>query len=192
MSNGAETPDPAEVEAFASKARAHLGVTEHPVELQPVAALAATIRAVLEGLRADLASLASLAPGVAVEHVGATALPDGLTKGDVDVALSVPLDRFGPVVEALTERFSIAQPQNWTATYASFADDGRDLPVGIQVSVAGSADDFLVALRDRFAGDASLRRRYDAVKTEAAPRGPAVYWEAKNAFLQTLLADLRP
>jgi hypothetical protein len=59
------------------------------------------------------------------------------------VNLRVSLDRFGAVVEALSRRFEIAQPHNWTAAYASFADDGMELPLGIQVAFKDSKDDFL-------------------------------------------------
>jgi len=154
---------------------------EIPIELRPVEGLASDVDAVLADLRHELAVLA---PGVVVEHIGATAMPDGLTKGDVDVNLRVDQERFDHVVAALSTRFDIAQPQNWTGTFASFSDTRRGVPVGIQVTVEGSDDDFLVALRDRMRADPDTRHQYDAIKQANAPAGHDAYWRAKNDFLR--------
>jgi GrpB-like predicted nucleotidyltransferase (UPF0157 family) len=154
-----------------------------PIELRPVEDLAADIDAVLTDLRRELAVVA---PGVEVEHIGATSMPDGLTKGDVDVNLRVDRERFDHVVAALSTRFDIAQPQNWSGTYASFSDTRRGVPLGIQVTVEGSVDDFLVALRDLMRADADVRRQYDEVKRANAGAGRDAYWRAKDDFLRRL------
>jgi GrpB-like predicted nucleotidyltransferase (UPF0157 family)/GNAT superfamily N-acetyltransferase len=152
-----------------------------PVELRPVESLASEIDAALTDLRGELQMLA---PGGEVEHIGATSMPDGLTKGDVDVSLRIDADRFDSVVVALSTRFDIAQPLNWTGTYASFSGTSGGVPLGIQVTVEGSDADVLVALRDRLRDDAELRRRYDAIKRENAPAGRDAYWRAKDEFLR--------
>jgi GNAT superfamily N-acetyltransferase len=157
-------------------------IGEAPVEVRPVQELTRSIERVLDTVGRELPRLV---PGVTVEHVGATSLPDGVTKGDVDVNVRVGPKRFGEVVAALSRRFEVAQPHHWTATYASFADR-LELPLGIQVTVEGSDDDFLVPLRDRLLDDAPLRRAYDEVKRAAAPAGSDAYWRAKNDFLRGL------
>jgi GrpB-like predicted nucleotidyltransferase (UPF0157 family)/GNAT superfamily N-acetyltransferase len=154
-----------------------------PVALHRVDGLADQVEGVLADLRTELQTLVG---GIEVEHIGATSLPDGLTKGDVDVNVRVAPDRFRDVVSALSARFDAAQPQNWTATFASFSDDRGGLPVGIQVTVRGSADDYLVAARDRLRTDPALRRQYAQRKQETAPAGRAAYWQAKNDFLRVI------
>jgi len=156
---------------------------EVPIELCPAEDLASDIDAVLADLRRELAVLA---PGVEVEHIGATAMPDGLTKGDVDVNLRVDADRFDQVVAALSTRFDVAQSQNWTETYASFSDTCRGVPLGIQMTVEGSEDDFLLTLRDLMRADPELRHQYDAIKEANAPAGRDAYWRAKDDFLRRL------
>lgn len=84
-----------------------------------------------------------------------------------------------------------AQEENWTPTFASFSTDAYSLPLGVQVTVVGSDDDFLLALRERMRSDAELLRRYDEVKVAAASRGADSYREAKAAFFQLLLAEPR-
>ena len=100
--------------------------------------------------------------------------------------LRVDHDRFDPVVVALSTRFDIAQPQNWTGTFASFSDTRRGFPLGIQVTVIGSDDDFLVDLRDRLRTDPEMRHEYDAIKRANAGAGRDAYWRAKDDFLRRL------
>jgi GrpB-like predicted nucleotidyltransferase (UPF0157 family)/N-acetylglutamate synthase-like GNAT family acetyltransferase len=154
-----------------------------PIQLHRVEELAMQIEAAVADLRAELHRLV---PDGQVEHVGATSLPNGVTKGDLDVNLRVPLERFDEAVATLSASFEAAQPQNWTATFASYADDRCGLPVGIQVTARGSDEDFLVAARDRLRADPALRHRYDELKQTTAPAGRAAYWQAKNDFLREL------
>jgi GrpB-like predicted nucleotidyltransferase (UPF0157 family)/GNAT superfamily N-acetyltransferase len=152
-----------------------------PIELRPVEDLIGDVEAVVSDLRGELGALL---PGVDVAHIGATSMPDGVTKGDVDVNLRVESDRFDDVVETLSGRFDAAQPQHWTGTFASFSDTRRGLPLGIQVTVTGSDADVLVDLRDRMRADPALRQEYDAIKRANAPSGREAYWQAKNEFFR--------
>jgi GrpB-like predicted nucleotidyltransferase (UPF0157 family) len=124
--------------------------------------------------------------GAEIHHIGATALPSGHTKGDVDVNIRVDEAQFAAVVDILAARFAVAQPENWTPTFASFSADGYALPLGIQLTAIGSSDDFLLALRDRMRADRELLRRYDELKVASAVLGAQAYWEAKDRFLQAL------
>lgn len=164
-------------------------MSDDPVVLRPVEEVAQLAAAVVAACQAELERLL---PTCIVEHVGATALPSGVTKGDVDVNVRLPVDRFDEAVETLRRNYTVAQPQNWTATYASFVDESKALPLGIQVTVIGSSDDFLVGLRDLMASTSELRGHYDDVKRKAATLGRDRYWRAKDAFLHDVVARIRP
>jgi GrpB-like predicted nucleotidyltransferase (UPF0157 family) len=116
-------------------------------------------------------------------------MPFGHTKGDVDVNIRVDEHAFADVVRVFSEQYEVAQYRNWTPTYASFSTGQYELPLGIQVTVNGSVDDLLLDLRDRMRSEPELLRRYDEIKLEAATRGPDAYWEAKNNFLNEILAS---
>ncbi len=153
----------------------------------------AEVAAVAEKIVAELRDeLGALLPAAVVEHVGATSLPFGVTKGDVDVAVSVRVGEFDDAVGMLRSRCEIAQAENWTETYASFSLSDRPLPVGLQVAVIGSPDDFLVPLRDLFRARPDLLAAYDACKREAAYLGAQAYWAAKDRFLRNLLLEHLP
>jgi GrpB-like predicted nucleotidyltransferase (UPF0157 family) len=124
-----------------------------------------------------------------VHHIGATSMPFGHTKGDVDVNVRVEDAAFAALVAALRKRFDVAQHENWTPTFASFSTGRYSLPLGVQVTVIGSESDFLLELRDRMLAEPDLLQEYDGRKLSAASLGAGAYWEAKNAFLQELVSD---
>lgn len=122
-----------------------------------------------------------------VHHIGATSLPFGHTNGDVDVNVPVDQNQFSSVVTAFRARLAVAQPDNWTPTFASFSSDAYVLPLGVQVTVFGSPYDFLLALRDRMRADPALLRRYDDAKVAAAKNGADAYWMTKDTILRELI-----
>lgn len=156
-----------------------------PVQLRDVREVASQARQTVSRFRQDNADIL----GADVHHIGATALPLGHTKGDVDVNVRVELAAFAALVAVLQDRFHVAQPENWTLTFASFSTGQYQLPLGIQVTVIGSADDYLLALRDRMLARPELLHEYDELKLRAALRGTDAYLKAKNAFLQRLLTE---
>lgn len=158
-------------------------MNDAPVELRAVQEVAPRARETVRLFEQDNADILA----GEVHHIGATAMPSGHTKGDVDVNVRVEEAKFNTLVAALRERFDVAQHENWTPTFSSFLTDRYSLPLGIQVTVIGSESDFLLALRDRMLTEPDLLREYDERKLRAAARGAAAYWEAKNSFLQELL-----
>jgi GrpB-like predicted nucleotidyltransferase (UPF0157 family) len=126
-----------------------------------------------------------------IHHIGATALPFGHTKGDVDVNVRVRPERFDDVVRELSAQLAVAQLENWTAAFASFSADNYRLPLGVQVTAIGSGNDFLLRLRDTLIAEPELLERYDGLKLAAAAGGADAYWQAKDRFLRELLLDRR-
>ena len=127
-----------------------------------------------------------LLPDAEIHHIGATSLPTGLTKGDVDVNIRVDTDGFARAVDVLRRHYEPAQEHNWTPTYASFTVDSYPLPLGIQVTVIGSPDDFLLELRDAMLTRPAILDEYSECKRRAAALGPDAYWHAKDSFLRAL------
>jgi GrpB-like predicted nucleotidyltransferase (UPF0157 family) len=130
--------------------------------------------------------LEEMLPGALVEHVGSTAVPGSLTKGDLDICVIVAGEEFGPASRALADRFRIHQPENWSPTLASFiaaSEDGID--VGVQLVPAGSPDEHaFVGWRDRLRADRDLRMAYDELKRRHQGDDMDSYRAAKERLIQ--------
>ncbi len=157
------------------------------VRIRPGAEVLASVRAAFAD---HSARIARVLPEAAIEHVGSTAIPGALTKGDLDLLVRTPAERFAGAVAALRDRYAVHQPENWTPTYASFADRGsHDPPVGVQLVVAGSADDALFApFRDALIADPQLLAQYNALKRGLDGAEYDDYTDAKQAFIERVLA----
>jgi GrpB-like predicted nucleotidyltransferase (UPF0157 family) len=129
--------------------------------------------------------LGSLLPGARVEHVGSTAVPGSLTKGDLDVCVVVAAEDFPAAVESLEGAYYVHQPENWSAELASFIappEDGID--VGVQLIVAGSGEEkWFVGWRERLRADEDLRLRYDALKLKHRDAPLEAYRAAKERLI---------
>ncbi len=161
-----------------------------PVVLRPVDAdlVAATLHAVaaVAGRLTDAG-----VPGQ-TSALGSSQHLDSLTKGDVDVL--VVATEFTTAVRSLDRAMVRAQPENWTAEFASFTAEvtlpsGDVTPVGVQVVAEGSALDAQMTSQVASLTMPALRRRYDVAKQHGAVLGPEGYWRVKDLFWRCLDLD---
>jgi GrpB-like predicted nucleotidyltransferase (UPF0157 family) len=144
-------------------------------------------------VNAHRARIARLLPEAEPVHVGSTAVPGALTKGDVDLMVRVSADEFEPAVRALRSAYAVHQPESWTPTYASFVDpEATDPPVGVQLVVAGSKDEalfepFVAALR----GDPALLDEYNALKRRLDGSDYERYTREKGDFIERAMSRRR-
>lgn len=125
----------------------------------------------------------ALVPSADVQHVGATAVPGALTKGDLDLVVRVPAPDFAAARERLSEIYGIHQPESWDASFASFVDAGEAaMPVGVQLVVIGSDADVFVSARDRLRAQPDVLRSLNALKAAHEGRSHEGYRAAKSAF----------
>lgn len=138
-----------------------------------------------------------LVPGGSAIEMGSTSVAGALTKGDLDILVSIESQLFDAAVEALKTRYSVHQPENWHATYASFVDPNERAPeVGVQLAVAGSSvDKAMRRFPELLRRDPILRDRYNALKQAFEGGDPVEYATAKGAFIEDCLRgadDERP
>jgi len=159
------------------------------VSIIPEAALRPAAKAAFEEHRRQVLQVL---PDAEVEHVGATAIPGALTKGDVDVLVRVSAERFEIAAECLRQMYVVHQPHNWTPTLASFVDhEAHELPVGVQLVVAGSEDDEMFGrFRDALAGDPALLAEYNELKRRLDGEQYGRYTEIKGRFIERTLRRL--
>ncbi len=126
--------------------------------------------------------LLELLPGANVQHVGSTAVPGSITKGDLDIQVSVSGGDFENAKAVLRSRFNPRHENTiWTDGFASFEDHANPaIPVGIQLTVVGSAYDDFANVRDVLRSNRELLERYNALKRRFEGKSEAEYKKAKR------------
>ncbi|MDR7039050.1 hydroxypyruvate isomerase/GrpB-like predicted nucleotidyltransferase (UPF0157 family) [Methylobacterium sp. BE186] len=142
--------------------------------------------ALFQAVAGDLRAV--LPPGSAIEHVGATAIPLCLTKGDLDVAIRVRPEDFETCRRILAGRFAPNAGSVATPTFRAFADAGSDPSLGLQLVVRESEFDVFTRFRDRLRAEPGLVAAYNALKLRHAGGAMETYRAAKSAFIAEVLS----
>ena len=135
------------------------------------------------------ARIEAVFPGAELHHIGSTAIPGSVTKGDIDILFRVAQSQFGPAWDLLQRHSQIKQSVNWTPHFASFGDDDTyGIPVGLQLVAKDSESDFFLFQRDYLLAHPEAVEAYNRIKTAHAADGPDRYWKAKDEFFARIIA----
>jgi GrpB-like predicted nucleotidyltransferase (UPF0157 family) len=135
------------------------------------------------------AQLRSVLPGATVEHVGSSAVPGAISKGDVDVYVGVRSDEFLQAIETLRGLgFRDKTDTLRTDQLCPFAGEGFPMDVGIQLIERGSRFEFFRRFRDLLKGNPELLQRYNQLKRDAALLDETAYRALKSSFIETVLS----
>ncbi len=135
------------------------------------------------------ARIEAVFPGAELHHIGSTAIPGSVTKGDIDILFRIAQSQFASVSDLLQRHFLIKQRVNWNPHFASFGDDtSYGIPVGIQLVAKDSESDFFLFQRDYLLTHPEAVEEYNRLKLAHAADGPDRYWKAKNEFFARILA----
>ena len=133
---------------------------------------------------------ALLPPSADVRHIGATAIPGCVTKGDLDIVVRVAAADFLAADGALAGRYSRNVGSKRTACFASFEDAGTAPHLGIQLTIAGGEDDDFHLFAEALTRNPELVARYNALKRQFDGQPMDVYRAAKSEFVTTVLSRL--
>lgn len=147
-------------------------------------------RGAAEALFRRVASeLAAVLPTSAeVLHIGATAVPGCLTKGDLDIAVRVERADFPASQALLNGRLSRNAGSIRTDEFAAFEDAHSSPHLGVQLTVKGGTLDVFHHFVDALRADAVLVDRYNDLKQRFRDGPMADYRAAKDAFIGEVLA----
>lgn len=138
----------------------------------------------------ERSKLFKLLPKADIHHIGSTAIPNAMTKGDLDLQVRVDKDDFSKAVGQLKELYKINQPDNWTENYASFKDDERDMPVGVQLTIRGSYDDKQFQEQQQLlSSNPEVLERYNKMKLSFDGRDVKDYRTARAKFFGALKTE---
>ena len=144
-------------------------------------------QALFTTVQKELATL--LPPSAEVLHIGATAIPGCLTKGDLDIVVRVARSDFVNAERVLASRFARNSGSVRTEEFAAFEDDERSPHLGIQLTVTDSALDVFHHFVEALRGNSDLVRHYNEIKLAHRGQPMADYRAAKDIFIGQVLAS---
>jgi GrpB-like predicted nucleotidyltransferase (UPF0157 family) len=128
-----------------------------------------------------------LLPFADVQHVGSSAIPGSITKGDLDIQVRVPAGMFEASERALAELYARNTESSRTEEFSSFKDDNEDPPLGIQLTAIGSEFDDFIRFRDLIASNAEHLEAYNRMKASCEGLEMDEYRRQKDEFIDALL-----
>ncbi|MFF2858256.1 MULTISPECIES: GrpB family protein [unclassified Peribacillus] len=126
-------------------------------------------------------------PEADVQHVGSTAVPNCLTKGDLDIQVRVTTEQFPMAVQTLSALYELNEGSVKTDSFRAFKDDSTVPPLGVQLNVINSEFDFFWKFRDVLLINDKYRKEYDDLKRNYEGKEMDEYREAKNEFFQRII-----
>lgn len=132
--------------------------------------------------------LLALLPSADVQHVGGTATPGVRTKGDLDIQVRVPPERFEDADRLIATRYARHPLNEKSAAWSSFEDLSGSVPVGVQLTVIGGDTDFFVPAREALRLSSELSAALDRLKASFEGRSMDEYRNAKELFFKDVLA----
>jgi|GEM_PF-88912 len=136
-----------------------------------------------------LAQLAELLPHARIEHIGSSAIQGAISKGDLDILVSVDAEQHAASVRLLEQNgFSIKHDSVSTPELSTLLSDVRD-GVTIRLIATGSKYECFVSFRDCMNSNPTLLSRYNALKQDCEGVAFAVYRKRKAEFILQILKE---
>ena len=152
----------------------------------------ATARAQL-AFAALAGDLSALLPHAEVEHVGATAVPGCLSKGDLDVLVRVARPVFEASAVVLDGALHRSDRNAPTAEYVEYDAAVEDVAASVQLVAAGSElDDRFSRLKAILLADPAALADYNELKVRCEGGTMSAYRLAKAELIDALLGDHEP
>jgi GrpB-like predicted nucleotidyltransferase (UPF0157 family) len=141
---------------------------------------------------ATVERLKGVLPSADFQHIGSTAIPGSLTKGDLDIVVRVPPEDFDEAEHCLAALFERNYGSTRNRVFSSFQDRMSDPELGLQLVAIGSEFDHFHTWRRLLEGDIQLRHSYDELKRRFQGRSIKLYRDAKAEFIDNVLRANNP
>ncbi|MFB8424948.1 GrpB family protein [Priestia megaterium] len=131
-------------------------------------------------------TIAQLLPDADIQHVGSTAIPNCLTKGDLDIQVRVNANNFPLAVRELSKIYDLNEGSINTEYFRAFKNDREIPPLGIQLTVINTEFDIFWKFREVLLHSRIYREEYDSLKKRYEGKSMVEYRKEKNNFFDWL------
>ncbi|MBO1279150.1 GrpB family protein [Acinetobacter nosocomialis] len=135
-------------------------------------------------------NISSLLPFAKIEHIGSSAIPNAISKGDLDIYIEVMSDQFEFAIEQL-KTLNFIEKQNTLRTHElCMLESMNDDEVAFQIVVADSVFTFFLTFRNKLIDSPLLVHEYNQLKLQCSHLDPDQYRAIKSDFINHVLNHL--
>ncbi|AMO40908.1 hypothetical protein BE1S18E01_19080 [Acinetobacter sp. BEC1-S18-ESBL-01] len=134
--------------------------------------------------------ISTLLPFAKIEHIGSSAIPNAISKGDLDIYVEVKSDQFEFAIEQL-KTLNFIEKQNTLRTHElCMLESLNDDDVAFQIVVSGSIFTFFLAFKNKLIESPTLVNEYNQLKLQCSHLDPDQYRTIKSDFINRVLNHL--
>ncbi|MHC6529477.1 GrpB family protein [Vibrio proteolyticus] len=133
--------------------------------------------------------IAALLPDAFIEHIGASSIPNAVSKGDLDILVGVNGKELENAVKLLSTLGFNEKSDTLRTPELCMLENSSCEDVAFQVVANGSEFDFFVGFRDKLRESPELVQRYNKLKMSCTGLSHEEYRRKKSAFIERVLGQ---
>ena len=129
-------------------------------------------------------------PWAKIEHIGSSAIKGAISKGDLDVFVGVPGNKFEESLRLLKSLdFQIKQDTLRNSSLCMLETQSYDMDTAIQLVELGSSFENFLIFRDKLNLRSDLVASYNLMKENCTGKAEEEYRAIKSIFIQKVLSQ---
>lgn len=134
--------------------------------------------------------ISTLLPFAKIEHIGSSAIPNTISKGDLDIYIEVMSEQFEFAIEQL-KTLNFIEKQNTLRTHElCMLESLNNDDVAFQIVVTDSIFTFFLTFKNKLISSPTLVNEYNQLKLQCSHLDPDQYRTIKSDFINRVLNHL--
>ena len=135
-------------------------------------------------------AICALLPFAKIEHIGSSAIPNAISKGDLDIYIEVIPEQFEFAIEQL-KTLNFIEKQNTLRTHElCMLESLNNDDVAFQIVVTDSIFTFFLTFKNKLISSPKLVNEYNELKLQCSHLDPDQYRTIKSDFINRVLNHL--
>ena len=131
--------------------------------------------------------ISTLLPFAKIEHIGSSAIPNAISKGNLDIYIEVMSEQFEFAIEQL-KTLNFIEKQNTLRTHElCMLESLNNDDVAFQIVVTDSVFTFFLAFKNKLINSPTLVNEYNQLKLQCSHLDPDQYRTIKSDFINRVL-----
>ncbi|MER8074405.1 GrpB family protein [Acinetobacter pittii] len=134
--------------------------------------------------------ISTLLPFAKIEHIGSSAIPNAISKGDLDIYIEVIPEQFKFAIEQLKTLNFIEKQNTLRTDELCMLESLNNDDVAFQIVVTDSLFTFFLAFKNKLINSPTLVNEYNQLKLQCSHLDPDQYRTIKSDFINRVLNHL--